>query len=99
MKINLQDELVKTLVEMFGFCNRDAKIVYRALLMSLMENLAQGNAIDMRGFGKFYISRRKPQTIKNRFTTQAPGGSVTVPARNSLRFVPSKGIKQILNKE
>jgi nucleoid DNA-binding protein len=99
MKINLQKEMIKILTDEFGFRLSDAKLAYRALIMALMDNLFKGITVDMRGFGKFYIGIRKPQVIKNRFTQDKPDGKALVEGRKSLRFVPSKAIKDVLNED
>lgn len=98
-KVNLQHEMIRILREEYGFRRSDARAAYRALLIALMDNLMEGVAVDIRGFGKFYISTRNPQQIKNRFTTDKPDGVAHVGPRQSLRFAPSKVVKAVLNNE
>lgn len=96
-KVELQKEMSRILQKEYGFRRTDTKLIYRALLETLMDSLLAGEEVEIRGFGKFYISLRNPQQIKNRFTQNKPNGTAQIQARRSLRFVPSKVIKEVLN--
>jgi nucleoid DNA-binding protein len=98
-KVNLKEILARVLTLELGFRKIDAELVYDKLVDTLVDLLKQNVAVDIRGFGKFYIGKRKPQTVRNRFTQDHPGGVAKISQRKALRFLPSKVIKELLNKD
>lgn len=64
------------------------------VLRIIAEKLAQGENVQLRGFGSFAVvnkSERKVNDIKT-------GNPITIPAHKSVRFKPSKEIVEKLNK-
>ena len=64
------------------------------VLRIIAEKLAQGESVQLRGFGSFAVvnkSERKVNDIKT-------GKPIIVPAHKSVRFKPSKDIVEKLNK-
>lgn len=65
-----------------------------SVLRVIAEKLAQGESVQLRGFGSFAVvnkSERKVNDIKT-------GKPITVPAHKSVRFKPSKETLTKLNK-
>ena len=64
------------------------------VLRVIVEKLAQGESVQLRGFGSFAVvnkSARKVNDIKT-------GKPITIPAHKSVRFKPSKETLTKLNK-
>ncbi len=62
---------------------------------SLVDSLKQGQNIELRGFGTFFVKR-----IKEKFSARNPktGEIIYVPEKNKVRFKPSKKLKEYINK-
>jgi integration host factor subunit beta len=56
------------------------------LLSSITEELAQGNSVEIRGFGTFKVRERKARMGRNPSTSEP----VAIPARRVPVFTPSK---------
>lgn len=72
-------------------------VVVDQALAGLMEGIAQaladGDAVNIRTFGKFEPRKRRPVTRLNPATREP----IDVPAQISVGFVPSKNLKAKLN--
>ena len=60
----------------------------------IMQKLAEGGRVELRGFGAFSTRQRKPRIGRNPRT----GESVEVPAKRVPYFKPGKEIRERLNK-
>ena len=62
---------------------------------SLVDSLKQGQNIELRGFGTFFVKR-----IKEKFSARNPktGEIIYVPEKNKVRFRPSRKFKNFINK-
>ena len=93
-KISLQRALIKILVDNYGFRKSDARVVYRALIETLVEGMLRGFDIELRGFGKIYQTLRKPMRVNTYFTNWK---DVLVPMKKLIRFKPSPSLKEAIN--
>lgn len=64
------------------------------MIDSIKEVLLEGDSVQMRTFGTFYVQDRKPRTARNPRT----GESVAVPAKRYPRFRSSQSFKDFMNK-
>ncbi len=64
------------------------------IIDSMLEALAEGNRVEIRGFGSLSIRERKGKSVPNPKT----GKMMNIPARKSLHFAMSKSIKEPLIK-
>jgi nucleoid DNA-binding protein len=69
-----------------GITRKDCALVVDGFLNAVKQALAQGNGIEIRGFGTFKVRKRKARMARNPRT----GEAVSVPARTSPVFKPSK---------
>ena len=69
-----------------GITRKDCALVVDGFLNAVKQALAQGNGIEIRGFGTFKVRQRKARMARNPRT----GEAVSVPARTSPVFKPSK---------
>lgn len=67
----------------------DVDLSVRALLQMMGEALAEGERIEIRGFGSFSLHHRPPRTGRNPRT----GAPVALPARRVPHFKPGKDLR------
>ena len=65
------------------------------ILETMIEALANGQRVEIRGFGSFSTRLRQPKTTINPKT----GTVMSIPLRNTLHFTMSKSLKYPLIKE
>ena len=73
-----------------GVTKKDCAAVVEAFLNAVKQALANGEHIEIRGFGTFKVRHRKPRLARNPRT----GESVRVPARDVPVFKPSRLFKE-----
>ena len=72
-----------------GITKKDCALVVDGFLNAVKRALANGENIEIRGFGTFKVRRRKTRTARNPRT----GDPVEVPSRNVPVFKPSKHLR------
>ena len=88
--------LIKKLKKSYPKLNQeDIEDIINIFLSSLQKALREGKKIELRGFGTFFIKK-----IKEKYTSRNPktGELIYVPEKNKVRFKPTKGLKELLNK-
>jgi nucleoid DNA-binding protein len=73
-----------------GVTKKDCAAVVDAFLNAVKKAIADGDHIEIRGFGTFKVRQRKPRVARNPRT----GESVMVPARAVPIFKPSRLFKK-----
>jgi DNA-binding protein HU-beta/integration host factor subunit beta len=86
-------ELVEDVAFRTGMQQNDTKAVIECFMDSIARTLAEGNHIEIRGFGRFKIRQRGSYNARN----PRSGETVTVPAQRKPVFEPSKELKKYLN--
>jgi integration host factor subunit beta len=76
-----------------GLLRRDAETAVNAILDAMIDALANGNRVEIRGFGVFSPAKRGSRLGRNPRT----GQSVPVAAKRKLMFRASKEIRDTLN--
>lgn len=69
---------------------QDIETAVRLILESIGASLAQGDRVEIRGFGSFNVRSRPPRTARNPRT----GETVQVPSRNVPSFKPGKEMRE-----
>ena len=84
-------DLVEQVAEAIGpgITKKDCALVVDGFLNAVKQALAQGNGIEIRGFGSFKLRHRKGRMARNPRTGEAVG----VPARTYPVFKPSKYLR------
>lgn len=77
-----------------GLTKRQTEIIVNALFESIKDTLAQGDKIEMRGFGSFRLRHRKTREGRNPKT----GASVSVPAKRVPFFRAGKELKELVDR-
>ena len=76
-----------------GVSKKDANDVFDAIFESISERLADGDRIQVPGFGSFSISERAAREGRN----PATGATIQIPASKNVRFKAGKDLKDRVN--
>jgi len=90
----IKSELVRVLNEKLPDSRLDdVDLAVNCLLNQMADALAQGQRIEIRGFGGFDLHHRPPRNARNPKT----GEAVQMPAKVALHFKPGKDMKDRVN--
>lgn len=84
--------LVKSLAEKAGVTQKDAAKVLDAVLESIQGALAQGEKVQIVGFGTFEVRERKARTV----ISPATGKEIKVPATKVPVFKAGKNLRGVV---
>lgn len=88
-------ELVNAVAEKADFSKKDADKAVAAVLESITDALAQGDKVQIVGFGTFEVRARAEKQGRNPKT----GEAMIVPASNLPAFKAGKALKEAVAKE
>lgn len=86
-------ELVAMVAEKAGLSKKDAGAALDSTLNVITDAVANGDKVQLVGFGTFETKHRAERTGKNPRT----GESLTIPAVNAPSFKPGKVLKDAVN--
>ncbi|MEI6069030.1 MAG: integration host factor subunit beta, partial [Methylococcaceae bacterium] len=87
-------ELVSILTERQPhLLKRDVELALNCILKLMVDELVQGNRIEIRGFGSFDLHCRPPRIARNPKT----GEAVNLPAKVAIHFKPGKEMRGRVN--
>lgn len=86
-------DLVAHIAESTGATHVSVKAVVQAFLDEVIDELVQGNRIELRGFGVFETRTAAPRTAQNPKTLKR----VRVPAKRRVVFKPGQLMKSQVN--
>jgi DNA-binding protein HU-beta len=89
-----KSDLVNRMAEATGWTKVDIEIILNGLLANIIDSVKEGDRIEVRGFGSFYVKERQPRLVKNPKTNKI----VSVDHRFVPVFRPAKNFKQTVNK-
>ena len=90
----VKSELVHALKEKLPeLRTRDVELALNCILGLMTNALAQGERIEIRGFGGFDLHHRAPRIARN----PKSGESVNLPAKVAVHFKPGKDMKDRVN--
>ena len=72
---------------------RDTDFAVKSILDSMTQALAEGQRIEIRGFGSFSLTRRPQRVGRN----PKSGEQVVVPEKRVPHFKPGKELKELIN--
>lgn len=84
-------DIVERVCRRLGVPRAQAEIAVDRILAQLKQALAEGDRIELRGFGVFDVRRRKPGIGRNPRT----GDEVPIPAGRAARFRPGKALADL----
>jgi integration host factor subunit beta len=86
-----RSELITILAERFPKLPlRDTDFAVKTILDSMTKSLAEGQRIEIRGFGSFSLTRRPPRVGRN----PKSGEQVMVPEKSVPHFKPGKELRE-----
>jgi integration host factor subunit beta len=89
-----RSELVILVAERLPYLTqKDAEIIVDTIFNSMIESLAQGDRIEIRGFGRFAVKHRDPREGRNPKT----GETVHIPAKRMPHFKMGKELYERIN--
>lgn len=87
-------DLVKVIAEETELTQKDVLAVIDAFIASTTKALANGDEVNVAGFGKFVARKRAARTSINPKTKE----EISVPASIAPAFKPGKALKEAVNK-
>ena len=72
---------------------RDVELAVKMLMEQMAETLAEGERIEIRGFGSFSLRRREARLGRNPRT----GEAVQLPSKHVPHFKPGKALREGIN--
>ena len=89
-----KNELISAVAEKSGLSKKDAAAALDSVIAAISESLAQGEKIQLVGFGTFEIKERAARSGKNPRT----GETVEIPASKAPVFKAGKALKDAVSK-
>ena len=86
-------ELVEIVSRESGISKKDAEVIVKSVIDSIVSALNKGEKVEIRGFGSFRVRERKARNARNPRT----GKTIKVPAKKVPYFKPGKELRTILN--
>lgn len=83
--VRLSEELDETQVA--------TKTILETTLQTIADVLAEGDSVEIMGFGKFVVVGREARKGRNPKT----GEEIDIPAKNAIKFVPASALKDAVN--
>ncbi len=74
--------------------NKEIEEIINSFCETIVNGLKQGQKIELRGFGTFFIKK-----IKEKYNARNPNTNklIYVPEKNKVRFKPSRKLKNFIN--
>ena len=94
LKMN-KNELVAAIAEEGAFTKKDAETGLNAVIAAITEALAEGEKVQLIGFGTFETKERAAREGRN---PRVPGETIKIPACKAPAFKAGKALKDAVNK-
>jgi len=88
-KADLVDEVAK----IANLTKKETELIVNTIFDNISGALAQGDKVELRGFGSFRVRKRNPRKGRNPKT----GSSVSVPQKRVPFFKVGKRLKELVN--
>ena len=89
-----KSELIAVVAENTGIAKKDADRIVNATLDIITKTLADGEKVQLSGFGNFETKSREPRIGRNPHTREA----IDIPATRVPTFKPSRILRNIIGK-
>ncbi len=87
----IKQDLIQRVVDRTGLVRTKAEDAVDAIFESMKQSLAEGDRIELRGFGVFTVKPRKTGVGRNPRT----GAEVSIAPGKAIRFKPGKDLQVI----
>lgn len=84
-----KDDIVEAIVKKTAMAKKDAAEAVNTLIEEVTKTLSKGGEVVLTGFGTFRVTKRAAREGRNPKT----GEKIKIPAMNSPKFKPGKGLK------
>lgn len=81
-----QKEITLAIAKRFFLTQTESREIIKFILAQITEDLRKGKRVYFRGFGSFSKEKRSPKKVRH----PATGKIITIPARITVDFTPSK---------
>lgn len=88
-----KEELIRKIAKDSGVTHAIAQRMLTSFTEALETSLTNGEKLSVRGLGTFLVRQRSARTARDPRTHE----TIQVPARRTVRFIPSSEIKSQLN--
>ena len=88
-----KNELIKTLVEKTEMTKKDTELFLNTLINTITETLAEGEKVQITGFGTFDITNRKGRIGRN----PQDGTAIKIAPSKTPKFKAGKALKDTVN--
>lgn len=88
-----KNELIKHIAETAGLSQKQATSALQAVETAIIDSLANGNTVELKGFGTFSVKERAERQGRNPKT----GETITIPAQKTPHFKAGKAFKDAVN--
>ena len=85
-------ELINAAAEKAGLSKKDTETAINAAIEVISECRAEGDKVQLVGFGSFEVKTRAARVGRNPRT----GKEITIPASKVAKFTPGKGLKDAI---
>jgi integration host factor subunit beta len=90
----VRSQLIELLTREFeGLSSKDLELAVKLLQEQMIDTLAHGGRIEVRGFGSFSLHYRRPKLARNPKT----GESVPLGERYAVHFKPGKELRELVD--
>lgn len=89
-----KSDIIEHLGDSIGVTRGEANRVLEAVINVILEELAAGKSVSLRGFGTFQLKRAKAILGRN---PSNPNEVIMIPERAMLRFRPSGALRTAVN--
>ena len=86
-------DLVEKIAERATLSKKDSETVVNTVFQCIIDSLARGDKVELRGFGSFRTRERRSRVGRNPKT----GDRVDVPEKKVPFFKPGKNLKKLIN--
>ncbi|MDO5028405.1 MAG: HU family DNA-binding protein [Bacillota bacterium] len=90
-----KQELVAQIAEKSQMTKKDSEMALNAFIETVQEALADGDKVQLVGFGTFEVRHRKAREGRN---PRNPEEKISIPASKAPVFRAGKGFKELVNK-
>lgn len=88
-------DIVNSIADKIGLTRVETKVIVEGVFSAIMDSLAEGNRIELRGFGVYSVKSRKSRMARNPRT----GAPVALEKRYVPLFKASPEFQQRVNKD
>ena len=86
-------DLINGIAAETGMTKKDAKVALEAIIDSMKSALADGEKVQLVGFGSFQVVERAARKGRNPQT----GDEINIPAKNVVKFKAGKGLAEVVD--